>query len=208
MRVRGSVPWLLISSRFQPAPTPNSKRPPDRWSTEATSLAVTIGSRSITRQTPLPTRSVEVATTAAVAAHEQVVGVRVLARSSRAARPRALTARRDVRVLGEEQRLEAMLLEHPRELAGSDTVVRWEVTDSEFHSRNATRRTAACASRSVCRMRLDLMIEGQEGVTWPQWQALALACEQHGIGTLFRSDHYMNLDGSTRSAARWTRSGR
>ena len=44
-------------------------------------------------------------------------------------------------------------------------------------------------------MRLDLMIEGQEGVTWPQWQALASACEQHGIGTLFRSDHYMNLDG-------------
>lgn len=39
------------------------------------------------------------------------------------------------------------------------------------------------------------MIEGQEGVTWPQWLALAEACEQHGIGTLFRSDHYMNLDG-------------
>jgi F420-dependent oxidoreductase-like protein len=45
-------------------------------------------------------------------------------------------------------------------------------------------------------MRLDLMIEGQEGVTWPQWQALASACEQHGIGTLFRSDHYINLDGA------------
>jgi len=39
------------------------------------------------------------------------------------------------------------------------------------------------------------MIEGQEGVTWPQWQALALACEQHSIPTLFRSDHYLNLDG-------------
>jgi F420-dependent oxidoreductase-like protein len=44
-------------------------------------------------------------------------------------------------------------------------------------------------------MELCLMIEGQEGVTWPQWLALAGACEQHGIGTLFRSDHYMNLDG-------------
>ena len=44
-------------------------------------------------------------------------------------------------------------------------------------------------------MDLCLMIEGQEGVTWPQWQALAAACERHGIGTLFRSDHYMNLDG-------------
>jgi len=45
-------------------------------------------------------------------------------------------------------------------------------------------------------MRLDLMIEGQEGVSWPQWQAIAQTCEQHGIGTLFRSDHYMNLDGT------------
>jgi F420-dependent oxidoreductase-like protein len=44
-------------------------------------------------------------------------------------------------------------------------------------------------------MELCLMIEGQEGVTWPQWLDVAGACEQHGIGTLFRSDHYMNLDG-------------
>ncbi len=39
------------------------------------------------------------------------------------------------------------------------------------------------------------MIEGQEGVTWPQWVALARACEQNGIPALFRSDHYLNLDG-------------
>ena len=44
-------------------------------------------------------------------------------------------------------------------------------------------------------MDLCWMIEGQEGVTWPQWRALAGACEEHGIATLFRSDHYMNLDG-------------
>lgn len=44
-------------------------------------------------------------------------------------------------------------------------------------------------------MDLCLMIEGQEGVTWPQWRAIAEACERHGIGSLFRSDHYMNLDG-------------
>jgi F420-dependent oxidoreductase-like protein len=42
---------------------------------------------------------------------------------------------------------------------------------------------------------LCLMIEGQEGVTWTQWQALARACEEHGIPALFRSDHYQNLDG-------------
>jgi F420-dependent oxidoreductase-like protein len=43
-------------------------------------------------------------------------------------------------------------------------------------------------------MDLCLMIEGQEGVTWPQWVALAQACEAHGIPALFRSDHHLNLD--------------
>jgi F420-dependent oxidoreductase-like protein len=43
-------------------------------------------------------------------------------------------------------------------------------------------------------MDLCLMIEGQEGVTWPQWVALAQACEEHGIPALFRSDHQLNLD--------------
>ncbi len=44
-------------------------------------------------------------------------------------------------------------------------------------------------------MDLCLMIEGQEGVSWDQWVALGQGCEEHGIPTLFRSDHYMNLDG-------------
>ena len=44
-------------------------------------------------------------------------------------------------------------------------------------------------------MQLCLMIEGQEDVRWPQWVALARACEEHGVPALFRSDHYMNLDG-------------
>jgi F420-dependent oxidoreductase-like protein len=39
------------------------------------------------------------------------------------------------------------------------------------------------------------MIEGQEGVTWPEWVALAEACERHGIPALFRSDHQLNLGG-------------
>jgi alkanesulfonate monooxygenase SsuD/methylene tetrahydromethanopterin reductase-like flavin-dependent oxidoreductase (luciferase family) len=39
-------------------------------------------------------------------------------------------------------------------------------------------------------MRVCLMIEGQEDVTWPQWLALARACEEHGVAGLFRSDHY------------------
>jgi F420-dependent oxidoreductase-like protein len=37
------------------------------------------------------------------------------------------------------------------------------------------------------------MIEGQEGVSWEDWLALAKACEAHGVPTLFRSDHYLNL---------------
>jgi F420-dependent oxidoreductase-like protein len=45
-------------------------------------------------------------------------------------------------------------------------------------------------------MQLCLMIEGQEGVSWPQWVALADACEAAGVPALFRSDHYLNLDGA------------
>src|SRR6478672_9802025 len=44
-------------------------------------------------------------------------------------------------------------------------------------------------------MELCLMIEGQEGVSWPQWVALARACEEHGVPALFRSDHYLELGG-------------
>jgi alkanesulfonate monooxygenase SsuD/methylene tetrahydromethanopterin reductase-like flavin-dependent oxidoreductase (luciferase family) len=43
-------------------------------------------------------------------------------------------------------------------------------------------------------MRLALMIEGQEGVTWEQWVALAGACEEAGLD-LFRSDHYTGFVG-------------
>lgn len=39
------------------------------------------------------------------------------------------------------------------------------------------------------------MIEGQEGVTWQQWQELARLCEDHGYDALFRSDHYVGLMG-------------
>lgn len=38
------------------------------------------------------------------------------------------------------------------------------------------------------------MIEGQEDVTWEDWLALASACEASGIGTMFRSDHYLSVD--------------
>jgi len=41
------------------------------------------------------------------------------------------------------------------------------------------------------------MIEGQEGVTWPDWLALADTCERHGFEGLFRSDHYFSVQGAS-----------
>jgi alkanesulfonate monooxygenase SsuD/methylene tetrahydromethanopterin reductase-like flavin-dependent oxidoreductase (luciferase family) len=42
-------------------------------------------------------------------------------------------------------------------------------------------------------MRVCLMIEGQEGVSWEQWLALAQAAEDAGLEGLFRSDHYRSI---------------
>jgi alkanesulfonate monooxygenase SsuD/methylene tetrahydromethanopterin reductase-like flavin-dependent oxidoreductase (luciferase family) len=54
-------------------------------------------------------------------------------------------------------------------------------------------------------MRIDLMVEGQEGVSWEQWLALAEACEKHGIEALFRSDHYLSQADPDRAATdAWT----
>ena len=54
-------------------------------------------------------------------------------------------------------------------------------------------------------MRLALMIEGQEGVSWADWLALAEACEEHGVEALFRSDHYLSLTDPERAALdAWT----
>jgi alkanesulfonate monooxygenase SsuD/methylene tetrahydromethanopterin reductase-like flavin-dependent oxidoreductase (luciferase family) len=49
-------------------------------------------------------------------------------------------------------------------------------------------------------MRLALMIEGQEGVSWEDWLALAQACEKHGVEALFRSDHYLSPTDPSRAA--------
>lgn len=42
-------------------------------------------------------------------------------------------------------------------------------------------------------MQICLMIEGQEDVTWEDWEGLALGCEEHGFEALFRSDHYQSF---------------
>lgn len=55
-------------------------------------------------------------------------------------------------------------------------------------------------------MRINLMIEGQEDVTWPQWLALARAAEDAGLEGLFRSDHYQSVQSRTElgSLDAWT----
>ena len=55
-------------------------------------------------------------------------------------------------------------------------------------------------------MRINLMIEGQEGVTWAQWVALAEAVEDAGLEGLFRSDHYRSIrnDEEAGSLDAWT----
>jgi alkanesulfonate monooxygenase SsuD/methylene tetrahydromethanopterin reductase-like flavin-dependent oxidoreductase (luciferase family) len=44
------------------------------------------------------------------------------------------------------------------------------------------------------------MIEGQEGVTWDDWLAIAQACEENGVEALFRSDHYSGFHGGKAGA--------
>lgn len=43
-------------------------------------------------------------------------------------------------------------------------------------------------------MDIAIMIEGQNGLTWPRWQKLAAAVEDLGFAGLYRSDHFTNAD--------------
>jgi F420-dependent oxidoreductase-like protein len=43
-------------------------------------------------------------------------------------------------------------------------------------------------------MRLSVMIEGQEDVTWAHWRALAATTERLGFEGLYRSDHYLSVE--------------
>jgi alkanesulfonate monooxygenase SsuD/methylene tetrahydromethanopterin reductase-like flavin-dependent oxidoreductase (luciferase family) len=46
-------------------------------------------------------------------------------------------------------------------------------------------------------LRLALMIEGQEGLTWDRWRRLARIAEEGGFESLFRSDHLTGLFGDS-----------
>lgn len=50
-------------------------------------------------------------------------------------------------------------------------------------------------------MLLTVMVEGQEGVEWPDWLALAGAAERLGFEGLMRSDHYFSVVGDDQRGA-------
>ncbi len=50
-------------------------------------------------------------------------------------------------------------------------------------------------------MRIGIMIEGQEGLTWRRWLGLARAAEELGYESLCRSDHLTGLSGQSRRAS-------
>jgi F420-dependent oxidoreductase-like protein len=60
--------------------------------------------------------------------------------------------------------------------------------------------------RGVTRIEFNLMIEGQEGLTWDRWRRLAALAEEEGYDGLFRSDHLTGLFGDPRRPAldTWT----
>ena len=47
-------------------------------------------------------------------------------------------------------------------------------------------------------LRLALMIEGQEGLTWDRWRRIVRTAEDGGFESLFRSDHLTGLFGDAR----------
>src|SRR6516164_8899938 len=49
-------------------------------------------------------------------------------------------------------------------------------------------------------MKLGVMIEGQEGMTWDLWRQLTTKVEALGFESLWRSDHFMSTEDSSRDA--------
>jgi F420-dependent oxidoreductase-like protein len=43
-------------------------------------------------------------------------------------------------------------------------------------------------------LEIAIMLEGQNGLTWPRWQKIAAAVEDLGFAGLYRSDHFTNMD--------------
>lgn len=47
---------------------------------------------------------------------------------------------------------------------------------------------------------VSIMIEGQDGLSWPRWQRLARAAEDLGFSGLYRSDHFLSSQGKAKDA--------
>ena len=104
MRVRGSVPWLAISSRFQPAPMPNSNAPA-REVVDARDLLGGDDRVALGDQADAACRPAGASSRPAPRRSSRRTGRSVCAYwrgSVAAARERRLAAGRDVRVLGEQ----------------------------------------------------------------------------------------------------------
>ena len=99
----------------------------------ATSFAVTIGSRWITGQTPVPRLSRDVTAAAAASARN---GSRNASTPWAASRRRATRCggRWDVRVLGDPEGLEAAVFQGPRELVDADRVLGREDERADLHA--------------------------------------------------------------------------
>ncbi len=54
-------------------------------------------------------------------------------------------------------------------------------------------------------LEIAIMIEGQNGLTWPRWQKIAVAVEDLGFVGLYRSDHFTNADAPDKDSLEcWT----
>ena len=54
-------------------------------------------------------------------------------------------------------------------------------------------------------LEIAIMIEGQNGLTWPRWQKIARLAEEAGFIGLFRSDHFTNSNPPDRESLElWT----
>src|SRR3954471_9315012 len=61
--------------------------------------------------------------------------------------------------------------------------------------------TPARTQSSGGAVRVSLMVDGQDGVSWERWVELARAVEESGLEGLFCSDHYLALRGDPREGS-------
>jgi len=50
-------------------------------------------------------------------------------------------------------------------------------------------------------MKIGIMVEGQEGLAWERWFAIADQVESQGLDSLWRSDHFFSVMGRTERAS-------